>query len=716
MKNKNSSKKNRLLKIFGFSVLFASVATCAITLPILVNKNKKYSLNTNFASNYEGNKEKVNYFIDQVMSPNYYKLSGSLTVVGKKGLIGETGVKLTTSQRSLISIDDAIENDLFDFNFVDTTILYQMVRVYGIQYSLEYIKPYPSDSSYPVVGLKLYAGEGSSYYEAIFEYRDTSLYGFKKVPEQLILENIAINIEEDPKNYFQLKESVGKIGDIGIYAKNIKTSDLNTNTSISQELRNKNIYIQISSVSVDSSNPSILKLNYILNFKTENRIIQISKSVNLDGFDIEQGVDDPVSKLKNFILDNSDWINNLYQYFTFEKDENDDNEYSAREAYKNGMITYEGTSSIANKLETNGITLEFKSYNEEQEYIKQTNKTNELSVLNNANDSSTPMYRIYLTSYANTPMAYTESILIEGLSQEGEFKVSEQEIKMDVLNEYLIQEGKGFEDILKLDTTNPIPLNRQYFKHLSIQNGVYSIPFELVNTLYTKYIEEENTISQKYDAPFDDKFKFIWNDNVEGTLDTSFSYGEQLYNINDIVNEIIISSNNTDSWREQVVSLDDRSISFNMSIGSNTDGNLYTNIDNLEIDITSLFENKTTYLQNELKRIKAEIENQKNNIVINLANNLSNKETIKTWLLERKFESIFSSASIYNTNVQVYYPELISPLEITIDFDYFLRLNNQELEQIVENEEIEIRIQLTIEKTTEFIELTKTFDQLINKN
>ena len=67
-----------------------------------------------------------------------------------------------------------------------------------------------------------------------------------------------------------------------------------------------------------------------------------------------------------------------------------------------------------------------------------------------------------------------------------------------------------------------------------------------------------------------------------------------------------------------------------MSIGSNTDGNLYTNIDNLEIDITSLFENKTTYLQNELKRIKAEIENQKNNIVINLANNLSNKETIKT--------------------------------------------------------------------------------------
>ena len=199
----------------------------------------------------------------------------------------------------------------------------------------------------------------------------------------------------------------------------------------------------------------------------------------------------------------------MYQYFTFEKDENDDNEYSAREAYKNGMITYEGTSSIANKLETNGITLEFKSYNEEQEYIKQTNKTNELSVLNNANDSSTPMYRIYLTSYANTPMAYTESILIEGLSQEGEFKVSEQEIKMDVLNEYLIQEGKGFEDILKLDTTNPIPLNRQYFKHLSIQNGVYSIPFELVNTLYTKYIEEENTISQKYDAPFDDKFKFI---------------------------------------------------------------------------------------------------------------------------------------------------------------------------------------------------------------
>ena len=59
---------------------------------------------------------------------------------------------------------------------------------------------------------------------------------------------------------------------------------------------------------------------------------------------------------------------------------------------------------------------------------------------------------------------------------------------------------------------------------------------------------------------------------------------------------------------------------------------------------------------------------------------------------------------------------MISPLEITIDFDYFLRLNNQELEQIVENEKIEIRIQLTIEKTTEFIELTKTFDQLINKN
>ena len=168
------------------------------------------------------------------------------------------------------------------------------------------------------------------------------------------------------KNFlaFQLKKEVGTIGDVGIYAKNIKPDDidLNNNEKLKQ-LREKNYWVSLDSLSVDKKNPTLLKIKY--NISYDDGLVKAyasTKEVVLGPFDIEQGVDDPVSKLKKFIESNKDWINNLNQYFVYKKPENDEKQYSIREAYQKGFISFSTTYSIKNKLEEEGISLEFKRY------------------------------------------------------------------------------------------------------------------------------------------------------------------------------------------------------------------------------------------------------------------------------------------------------------------------------------------------------------------
>ena len=65
--------------------------------------------------------------------------------------------------------------------------------------------------------------------------------------------------------------------------------------------------LNISSVAPDAYNPSLLKINYNIIYNNgSTSSSSASKILYLGAFDIEQGVDDPESKLNDFIQKNTD--------------------------------------------------------------------------------------------------------------------------------------------------------------------------------------------------------------------------------------------------------------------------------------------------------------------------------------------------------------------------------------------------------------------------
>lgn len=705
--NKNSRKKNRFLKFLGFGFLFVSSLFASIFIPIYIQNNKTYSLNINTStSTYEGNKNRIDNFINQNFSQNTYSLNGSLKVYGKEGVIGENGEnELTRNQRSLITVDQAWDLNLFKFEF-KSNIYYSMYKN-KINYSIEYIKPYVFDSSYPTVGIKFFYGQGHNYYETIFEYRDANLYGFKKVNQQLLFTTIFNEIEKNPGNFFILKESVGNIGDPGIYAKSITTNDFNLNSEILKQIREQNYFLKIHSVSPDKFNPSLLKITYSLTYDDgDNLFVSSSRETVLGNFDIEEGVDDPVSKLKLFIKNNQDWINNLYQYFVFENQESDENEerqlITARDAYKQNLISFSPSYSISSKLSNEGITMEFKTYQQEDQ--------NELSVLNYIYDSSTPMYRIYFSSYSGTPLEYTESVLIEGIAQEGEFQISQQENKMNAFEQYLLENNQGFEDIFDFEinnNNNPLSLSNFFTdKNITYTNNKYNLSFEIVFNQWTKFLENPEI----YSNPFN-KFKITIKNNVN--LEQNYSYENSTYNLNEIANEIKNNFNNSTNIDEQLISInqENRTFNFNLWIGNDNEGNKFLSIYELSLNINEYFQTNSEYVLSILNNLNITNENVKFTI------NVKNKESIKEYIEQRKIFEIFDSVNI--TNIDnfkdvVTFPELIEPLtfEIENNFNY----NKEEIDNIINSESLEITLKISIGDFFINKQITKTFDQLLQGN
>ncbi|MBR4025688.1 MAG: hypothetical protein IKJ03_01910, partial [Mycoplasmataceae bacterium] len=563
--------------------------------------------------------------------------------------------------------------------------------------------------------------------ERTIEYRDTRLYGFKKTIEELTIDTYISDINQNPSQYFQLKKEVGTIGDVGIYAKNIKPDDidLNNNEKLKQ-LREKNYWVSLDSLSVDKKNPALLKIKY--NISYDDGLVKAyasTKEVVLGPFDIEQGVDDPVSKLKKFIESNKDWINNLNQYFVYKKPENDEKQYSIREAYQKGFISFSTTYSIKNKLEEEGISLEFKTYNQEQEIIK--NKPLELSVSNYELDSTTPMYRLYFTSYENTPIEYTESVLIEGLAQEGDFAKSQEEQDMRAFYNYLVEQNYGLENIFGFvsSSQNPLALSDYFLKEnkVTFQNGKYSIPFELVFSLYEKYTNSLNLYSNPpYSKPFNNftfelKLKDDKNQNI--SLPTNYFFESKEYNLDAISKKILESMNNKENgdfdFQLDSITNDNSSknylINLNVCLGSNTQGTLYTNVEPLEIYVFDFFESKETYNRKILKELSSAITQNPANIEIDVLAKNVNK--LGEYIENRQFSELFKNVSVFNLNYQIPFPELQPKFELKVNLDYFNSLNKQAIDQIISSKSMEIEIIISIEGAKEFIKVTKNFSDLV---
>lgn len=698
----NKKQKYRLLKWFGFGALFVAISSTAIALPIVINNNKKTTLDFNHSTNtYEGNKNRINYFIDEILQPNYYNLSGSLKVMGDENVIGKKDVELTSNERSMITVEEANKNGMFRFA-IEPTFSYSM-KQNKIKWELAYIRPYYSDSTYPLVGIKLFYGSGINYYETIYEYRDTSLYGFSKIPEQIMMDSYIQDISENPNQYFTLKKDVGIIGEIGLYAKNIKISDFDLANNKLNELRKNNYWVSITNINVDVNNPTQLKIIYNIRYEG-NGIISYTtnREVVLGDFDIEQGIDDPKSKLKNFIKLNEDWINNLSQHFVFNNPDN--KEYTVREAYEAGLIELKTNYSIQSKLNSDGIKLEFKQFSQEN--------SNELSAFNYEFDSTTPMYRVYLTSYADTPLAYTESVLVEGTSQEGEFKMSQEEKDMNTFNDYLEENNLFLDEIFNINWTNLDPLsllsNDGYFKDKGVIYDVnskkYNIPFNIVNKLYEKYNEDQSIVKTPFSV-----FEF------------SLIKGDLPSNIQEIANQILKTINNQKKFELQLDSINSKELfmNFNVSLASKDNTSLYTNIDFLEISVSNHFVTQDEYNDSILDQVvdwtKGNLKNIE--ILLNESKGILNKEKINELILNRNFGDIFSTANIYNIpSDKLKFPELQSELKVEIDLNYFLTLSHGDLETIVNSGNISIQILISLDDSQRSFIISTTIDKLLEDN
>ena len=704
--------KKHYWKIIGFTSLFAASLVSAITVPLVMESKKQYYLNSNHsADTLEGNKSRINYYIDNYLYPNRYNLSGSLKVYGN-GVIGTKGVELSSNERSLITIQDANDNNLFQL-VLSSSINYQM-RQNQIHYSLAYVKPSYGDSSSPVVGIKLFYGSGSNYYETIFEYNDSNLYGFKISLEQSMLEQYISDITENPLNYFQLKKEVGVIGETGLYAKNIKVEDFDLNTDLLKKLREKNYWLNISSVAPDAYNPSLLKINYNIIYNNgSTSSSSASKILYLGTFDIEQGVDDPESKLNNFIQKNTDWINNLNQYFEYNppviKSQEDGTTapdtplMSIRDAYQSGYIALKTNYSIDSKLETDGIKMEFKLYNDED--------PKNLSAFNYEFDSTTPTYRIYFTSYPDTPLAFTKSVLIEGLAQENDFIKSTEEKQMNAFVNYLYENNLGLEDIFDLDTSgnNPLSLSDYFMKNngVSFSNNKYSIPFEFVYSLYEKY--KAQLIKNPNDQPFTN-FKYVLKKTDLPT--TNYTYEGETFNINEIANNILNCINNTANGGVEVQldslsnTFQSKSLKLNIFLGDAAQGTIYTNIEPLEIYIANYFENEEIYYQKILDSMTI----TKDNVLIK--SKIVNKELLKQKIRERNWSEIFESANLYNVTTNMPFSELMPELKVGINMAYFETYDSTKIEQTIQQESFDIQISITLGNVTVNKLITKSFQDL----
>lgn len=706
-----SKLKKHYLKIIGFTSLFAVSFGSAIAVPLIMESQKKHYLTLNHSTEtLEGNKSRIDYYVDNYLYNNRYNLSGSLKIYGN-GTIGIEGQELSSNERSLITIQEANDNNLFQL-VLSSSINYQM-RQNKIHYSLAYVKPSYGDSSSPVVGIKLFYGSGSNYYETIFEYNDSNLYGFKISLEQSMLEQYISDITENPLNYFQLKKEIGLIGEIGLYAKNIKVEDFDLNTDFLKKLREKNCWLNISSVSPDAYNPSLLKINYNIIYNDGfSSYSSASKILYLGTFDIEQGVDDPESKLNNFIQKNTDWINNLNQYFEYNPPINESHNestftkatslMSVRDAYKAGYISLKTNYSIDSKLAADGIKMEFKLFDDED--------SKNLSAFNYEFDSTTPTYRIYFTSYPDTPLAFTKSVLIEGLAQENDFIKSIEEKEMNAFVNYLYENNLGLEDIFDLDASsnNPLSLSDYFMKNnVYFTNNKYSIPFEFVYKLYEKY--NAQLIKNSHDQPFTN-FKFILKKNDLPT--TEYTYENEKFNINQIANKILSSINNQSNGgvEVQLDSLSNtsqlKSLKLNIFLGDAIQGTIYTNIEPLEIYVAKYFESEENYYQNILNSMTI----TKDNVLIK--SKIINKNLLKQKIRERSWTEIFEKVNLYNVTTNMLFSELMPELKININMAYFETYDLTKIENTIQQESFDIEISIALGNIIINKLVTKSFKDL----
>ena len=748
------SKINRS-KIVLFSSLTTAAVTAAVLVPVLQSQYGLSRMDQDLSFSQEGNRNRILNFINDSNKINQSILSGQLQV-------DET--KHSYADRSFITVSEAYDQNWFEFK-TSGSLKYNLYKD-DLSAELAYVKASITNSTYPVVGLRIYAGQGDTYSEVIYEYSESSLSGFKQTGEELIINNIIDDINKNPKKYFKLKEEVGKFGDLGLYAKNIKTEDFDfIDNKLIKDLKENFYFIELTGLEVDNVVPSNLILTYDVIF--DNGTTQFKKTYNkvtINGIDIEFGVDDPKSKVKNFIKENKEsLLADLYQYFEFDdpnssEDKPDETNPSTfadepvkmdmQEAYQKNLIKFNPKNDNIYTITNAGLFLEFRTYQQQVTKAKQdaTNPatTPEQSVFPNPFDSTTPMYRLYLTSYRGTPKEYTESFVIEGTKQEGKFKVSEKQKEMEKLDALLDELNLNVDDFIKLKQVDlKGPLQKGTTKNKAQQTTTQSneIPFVILKNAYDKY-KEDNV---KYEIPFDftlelnqSKLSEIQSKDKQDELKTELQKVIDQLNkltIEDKLEGIEINQGQQDFYQFKV----------NIVLGEKNK-DLFISTQNyalVQVD-QSKFKKEEEYYKDQVDKVVAFLNGtssgggsnpspfapapsappatgtnspNKDSIKINIVTDDSGQKITEAnaveFMKQAQWDKIFSSVTILNLpDGIIEYPDFDTPVKVDIDFSDLARKDYQAIEQIIKDKKITIKLLVSKNSQPQSISVEFTFDEL----
>lgn len=675
---KDLKNKKNIVVLSSLSLLGVAVLSTAIAVPISLEQNKKQEIINNFSNTYEGNKNRIIEFLNNSTKINQSILNGTVSIKKEFSYI----------DRSFITIDEAKKNNWFDFQLhsVFENILYEN----DLNASFEYIKPNSTNSTYPVVGIKIFRGEGENYYESIYQYAENGLNGFKQTKEEATIEKIISDIKKDNLKYFQLNQEIGKVGDLGLYAKNIKSNSFDKKIDILSNLRKNNYEINITNVEVDKFFPTNLILTYDVIY--EDGDVSFKKTylkTTITGFDIEYGVDDPKSKVQKFIKDNKEsYISNLYQYFKYEKEEGD-TKISAREAYEKNKIKFIPTDSALSTSNSAGIVIEFRSFGNEE--------PNKLNIFPNIEKSNTPMYRLYISSYKDTPLEYSEDVVIEGVGQSDDFKTSQNEIDMNKLIDFFDNStDKYIDDYFLID-------------QIDLQNGPFNgkqiadIPFSIFKTAYDKF--KENSI--KYKAPFN--FTIKLNDQKVNEI--------QDQEIKTLLEKVKTSVNKLDLETKFIKFENDRNIfSINIGLGEK-ENDLFIGLNSISLNVEG-FKEENEYYTNQVDTVLNFIQTGTNSKKLWIKYKSDEGKIFENQAIEyikhAQWDKIFDSISLLEIPA-IEFPDYDEQVKIHISFNELKKYDSSEINKIINDRKLKLPISIQKKGIEKIYLLEKSFDDLFRK-
>ncbi|MGL4342992.1 MAG: hypothetical protein ACRCRZ_00270 [Metamycoplasmataceae bacterium] len=491
----NAKNSKRMILVSSFSI--AALSITMLTTTFLVPE-KKASIS--FDSELEKNMYEVNDFVDnfklndeKIVSPDNFL--ESFIVVDENG-------ENTNSYRGQEEVLETYYRNGFKF-MIPKKISYWSeqkgikVNFYNYNPNSSFISVIPSefDSSYPSFFVSFSKGVNENKYERHYNVGNSNLFGFKKSKNEETLSYFVNNILNDGvelKSHFY-DDSEKKIIKSDVFAKNITETDIVLKEQVNKFATENKISYKISSIYQDNFNPSQLKINFSLSIGEQG--IDIFKDsyhqVYINNFNVEQGVDDPKSKVINFI-NNTENIANLQNSLILKNVDKDFETNTitvleARDDLKYGF-DFELPASKKNLADSAGVRY----------FIKKLPGYN--FVYPSHNDSTTASFEVFICSGEGTSNYFEKSFeVISSL----EFKKTNTQEKME-----LIEANFGLEN-------SPLKIEANFdgkFNTMKLSPGILE---DFFNDFLKKQLENKGPIYKNGVSPEGIQnnlfiFKILW--------------------------------------------------------------------------------------------------------------------------------------------------------------------------------------------------------------